>query len=85
MLGTELEGHCDSYSFGYLWAMSLAELEKAISTLPPKELSEFSSWFEDYIAEQWEKKFEADAVAGKLDHLARKADKDFEAGRCSDL
>jgi hypothetical protein len=65
--------------------MSLAELEKAISTLPPEELSEFSSWFEDFLAEQWEKKFEADINAGKLSHLARKADEDFEGGRCSAL
>ena len=65
--------------------MSLAELEKAVATLPPEEFSEFSSWFEDFLAEQWEKKLEADVATGKLDSLADKADKDFEAGRCGAL
>lgn len=65
--------------------MSIIELEKAVSTLPPEELSEFSSWFEEFIADQWDKRFEADVAAGRLDHLAQKADKDFEAGRCTEL
>jgi len=65
--------------------MSLAELEKAVATLPPEEFSEFSSWFEDFLAEQWEKKLEADVATGKLDSLADKADKDFETGCCGAL
>jgi len=32
--------------------MSIEELEKAVSTLPPEELSHFSSWFEDFIADE---------------------------------
>ena len=65
--------------------MRIEELEKAVSTLPPKELSEFSSWFENFLADQWDKRFEADVASGKLDHLAKRADKDFEAGRCTEL
>lgn len=65
--------------------MSLADLEKAVSVLPPEELNQFSSWFEEYLAEKWEEQFEADVNAGKLDHLAEKADSDFEAGRCTGL
>ncbi len=65
--------------------MSLAELETAVARLPPEKLSEFSTWFEEYLADQWDKKFEADLAAGKLDHLAAKADEDFESGRCTPL
>jgi len=65
--------------------MSLAELEKAVATLPPKELSEFSTWFEEFLSDQWDKKLEADIAAGKLDRLAAQADEDFEAGRCTAL
>jgi len=65
--------------------MSLVELEKAVATLPPEELSEFSTWFEKFVADQWDKKFEADVVSGKLDHLAAKADEDFDTGRCTAL
>ena len=65
--------------------MSVAELEKAVSRLPPQELSLFSKWFEEFVADQWDKQFEADVASGRLDHLARKADEDFEAGRCAPL
>ncbi len=65
--------------------MSVAELEKAVSQLPPQDLTRFSNWFEEYLADQWDKKFEADVASGKLDPLARKADEDFEAGRCTPL
>jgi hypothetical protein len=65
--------------------MSVEELEKAVSTLPPEKFSQFSTWLEEFIADQWDKRFEADSLAGKLDHLAQKADEDFEAGRCDPL
>ncbi|MDD5262671.1 MAG: hypothetical protein PHD76_12570 [Methylacidiphilales bacterium] len=65
--------------------MSVAELEKAVSLLPPQELSLFSQWFEEFVADQWDKQFEADVASGRLDRLALKADEDFEAGRCTPL
>lgn len=65
--------------------MSIEEIEKAVSTLPPEDLNQFSNWFEEFIGDQWDKRFEADVKTGKLDHLARKADEDFEAGRCTPL
>ncbi len=65
--------------------MSVKEIEQAVATLPPEELSAFSTWFEEFLADQWDKRFEADVASGKLDHLADKADKDFEAGRCTRL
>ena len=33
----------------------------------------------------WDKQFEEDVKAGRLDHLGKKARKDFRAGRCTDL
>ena len=33
----------------------------------------------------WDREFEADVKAGKLDALGQEADKDFEAGRCKPL
>ena len=65
--------------------MSIKEIEDAVSTLDSKELSEFSSWFEEFLADQWDKKFESDVISGKLNSLARSANADFEAGRCSCL
>ncbi len=65
--------------------MSVKELEKAISQLDAGELAKFSSWFDEFRAEAWDREFEADVKAGKLDALGDEADRDFEAGRCKPL
>ena len=65
--------------------MTADKLEKAVAELPPEELAKFTSWFEEFLADQWDRQIEADAAAGKLDHLAKEADEDFEAGRCTEL
>jgi hypothetical protein len=65
--------------------MSVQELESAVAKLSPPELSVFSDWFDKFIAEAWDARLESDVRAGKLDHLARQADEDFEAGRCTPL
>ena len=36
-------------------------------------------------ADAWDKQFEEDVKAGKLDHLGKKAREDFRTGRCTDL
>lgn len=65
--------------------MSAIELENAVQKLPPDQLAKFASWFEHFIADQWDKQIESDISAGRLDKLAAKADSDFEAGRCTPL
>lgn len=65
--------------------MSLAELEKEVQMLPPGEFAAFTRWFEEYTANLWDKQFERDVAAGKLDQLGRKADAAFQAGQCTEL
>ena len=65
--------------------MSAIELEHAVQQLPPDQLEEFAHWFEEFIADQWDRQIEADINAGKLDVLAAQADSEFEAGRCTPL
>ena len=65
--------------------MSVHELETAVLQLSPDELAKFSTWFEAYLADGWDREFEVDIKAGKLDALGQEADKDFEAGRCKPL
>jgi len=65
--------------------MSVLELEKAISQLPAEELSQFAKWFEEYMADEWDKQIERDVTAGKFDKIFAKADEDFKAGRCTPL
>ncbi|MGH7135546.1 MAG: hypothetical protein ACREHD_07385 [Pirellulales bacterium] len=65
--------------------MSLQELETAVIQLPADELTAFARWFEEYLAEDWDRRIEADVNAGRLDEVGRRADADFEAGRCTPL
>ncbi|MDT0632345.1 hypothetical protein [Rubrivirga litoralis] len=65
--------------------MSVQELEAAVSQLDPEELARFAKWFEEYQADEWDRQFEADVAAGRLEALGRQADEDFEAGRATAL
>jgi hypothetical protein len=65
--------------------MSVEELESAVSRLSRDDLARFSDWFQDFIADQWDRQIEADIAAGRLDAAGKKADEDFEAGRCTPL
>ena len=63
--------------------MSAIELEQVVKNLPPQELRAFSEWFEQYTSDKWDEQIERDILSGRLNDLADKADKDFEAGRVS--
>ncbi len=65
--------------------MSLDELEAAVSQLGEVDLTAFAHWFEEYLADAWDRRIEADIQAGRLDEAGRCADADFEAGRCKPL
>ena len=65
--------------------MSLQELESAVQTLPQEALRQFSTWFDEWRAEQWDRQIEQDAVSGKLDCLAEAALAEFRAGRFTRL
>ena len=65
--------------------MSLDELETAVANLPAEELAAFARWFEEYLADAWDRRIEADIRAGRLDEAGRRADADFEAGQCKPL
>ena len=62
--------------------MSLQELEAAVTVLPPTELEAFTQWFEEYLADAWDRRIEEDVAAGRLDEAGRQADAEFVAGRC---
>jgi hypothetical protein len=61
--------------------MTIEELESEVSRLSASDLACFSEWFEEFIADQWDRKIEVDILAGRLDKAATRADEDFEAGR----
>jgi hypothetical protein len=55
-----------------------------VSQLPTAELTAFARWFEEYIADAWDRRIEADIEAGRLDEAGRRADADFEAATLYD-
>lgn len=65
--------------------MTIEELESEVSRLSIQDLSRFSQWFEEFLADQWDKQIEADILAGRLDAAGRRADEDFAAGRVTPL
>jgi hypothetical protein len=65
--------------------MSVEELEVVVSRLSAEELARFSDWFEEFRSQQWDEQIEADILAGRLDVAGKRADEDFEAGRCTPL
>ena len=65
--------------------MTVEDLEKAVAKLAPDKLARFRAWFEAFDAENYDRKIEADAKAGKLDALADAALGDHRAGRTREL
>jgi hypothetical protein len=65
--------------------VSVHELEAAVANLPRAELAKFAEWFENYLADAWDRQIEDDIRAGRLDEAGRQADADFEAGRAKPL
>lgn len=65
--------------------MSINELKTAVTQLPADDLATFATWFERHLADEWDHRIEADILAGRLDKAGRKADAEFDAGRCRPL
>ncbi len=63
----------------------IEEIEKEVQGLKPDELEDFRKWFWEFDAEAWDRQFEKDALAGKLDPLAEAALKSFKSGKCSEI
>jgi hypothetical protein len=61
------------------------EIEDAIRKLPDKELAALRAWFAEFDAAAWDRQFERDVAAGRLDELADEALRDLREGRCTDL
>jgi len=60
-------------------------VEREVQEFSPEELATFRKWFAAFDAEAWDRQFEADVKAGKLDGLAERALRDHAAGKSSKL
>ena len=61
------------------------EIENAVQKLSRSDLTTFRDWFLGFDATAWDKQFEEDVAAGRLDALADEAICDLREGRCKDL
>ena len=52
---------------------TVAEIQQAILNLPRVEYVEIVEWLRELEEEEWDRKIEADAKAGRLDALAAEA------------
>ena len=64
---------------------NLKDVEQAIKQLSSDELTAFRAWFAEFDAEVWDRQFEEDVAAGRLDKLAEKALRHLREGHCTDL
>jgi len=60
-------------------------IEQQIEKLSPDELAAFRRWYAAFDAEAWDRQFEADVKAGKLDGLAEKALRAHASGKSKPL
>ena len=63
----------------------IEQIEREVRDLTPQELAKFREWFATFDAAEWDRQFEADVGAGKLDKLADDALADHRAGRSQKL
>jgi len=61
------------------------KIESEISELSAEEIAVLREWFLEFEASAWDRQFEADVKAGKLDRLAERALRDHAAGRSTKL
>jgi hypothetical protein len=60
--------------------MTLEELEKTVSALPPDQLARFRAWFLAFDAKCWDRQLESDVAAGRLDAIADEAIREHRSG-----
>ena len=65
--------------------MNVEDLEAHVSSLSKDELARFSQWFEEFMADQWDRQIEQDMLAGRLDAALQRTDEHRHAGRVTPL
>jgi hypothetical protein len=61
---------------------TVQEIEQAIRALGPEEFAALRDWFAALDAEIWDRQFEQDVAAGRLNRLAEEALRDAGRSEC---
>jgi hypothetical protein len=62
---------------------TVQEIESAITQLKPRDIHAVADWLLEYREMLWDKQIAADARAGKLDSLIKKARAGHRAGKAT--
>ncbi len=63
----------------------LETIEQLIASLKKEDIGRLALWLDEFRAEEWDGRIEADVQAGKLDDLFVKARAEIAAGKVRDL
>ena len=63
----------------------MQDISDAVGKLRAEDLAAFRAWFAEFDSDRWDREFDEDVVAGRLDDLAEEALRDLREGRCTDL
>ncbi len=61
------------------------QIEREVQEFSTEELARFREWFTAFDAEAWDRQFEEDVAAGRLDALADRALRDHADGKSTNL
>ena len=64
---------------------TIKDIETAVRKLSREELSAFRAWFFEFDSEAWDRQFEQDVQAGRLDALVNEALGELHDARCTEL
>jgi hypothetical protein len=65
--------------------MSVAEIEAAITKLPPHDVEKLAVWLADYRNREWDEQIGNDLDAGRLDSFLDAAEAEYQAGQVRPL
>jgi hypothetical protein len=63
---------------------TVEQIEDAVRKLSIEERAVFRAWYAQFDAAEWDRQFEADVLAGRLDWLVEEARRDSRKGHCTD-
>jgi hypothetical protein len=63
---------------------TIQQIEDAVRKLSAEERAIFRAWFAEFDAGEWDRQFESDVTAGRLNWLIEEARQDLREGRCTD-
>ena len=63
----------------------MTDERESCAPTPAEDSAAFRDWFAEFDAGIWDRQFEDDGAAGRLDALAEEAIEELRQGRCTDL